>query len=74
MRHDPTRNARNYSRHAEIHLAHVKRVVERARPRVFWRSRGLRTPPRQQAKPRLVQFGLAFRSDQPNNRLGGVQR
>ena len=73
-RRGPTHNARNYSRRAEIQFARARRAAARARPDATWRSRTLRARPRQPAETRFAQFGLAFVSDQPNNRLRRVQK
>src|SRR5439155_17394394 len=70
----PTHNARNYSRHAEIQFARVKRIAAGARSPVSCGTPALRTRPRQRSKTVLVQFDLAFGSDQPNNRLARVQK
>src|SRR5437667_9793221 len=73
-RRDPTHNARNYSRHAEIQFSPVKRVAARARSPVSCGIFESPTRPRQRAKTGLAQFDLAFGSDQPNNRLARVQK
>src|SRR5439155_18407828 len=72
-RRGPMHNARNYSRRAEIQFAHDQQASARARPRAAWHSRALRTRQRQPTKRRWAQFGLAFDSNQPNNRLGGLK-
>ena len=68
MRHGPTHSARNYSKHAEIQFAHVQQGSARSSPDVIRRTRVLRMRRRLPAKTQLAQFGLAFGSDQPNNR------
>ena len=73
-RRDPTHNARNYSRHAEIQFAPAQQAAVHARAAVICRTRASRVRLQLSVKKRLVQFVLAFGSDQPNNRLGGVQK
>ena len=68
MRRGPTHSARNYSKHAEIQFEHVQQESARSSVDVICRTRVLRMRRRQPAKTQLAQFGLAFGSDQPNNR------
>ena len=68
MRRGPTHSARNYSRRAEIQFAREQRAVARARRGALWRIRASPAPRRLPAKTQLAQFGLAFGSDQPDNR------
>ena len=68
MRRGPTHIARNYSKRAEIQFEHVQQESARSSPDVIRRTRVLRMRRRLPAKTQLAQFGLAFDSDQPNNR------
>jgi hypothetical protein len=69
-----TEDPASYSRHAEIQFAHAQQAAVHARPAVICRIRALRARPQPSIKKRSVQFVLAFGLDQPNNRLGGVQK